>query len=189
MKQTRFNVFETNSSSTHSICISKESHKNILPSQVEFRGKDFGWEEAIYTDVESKASYIYTLSIDYRQDSWFYNQDHTVADEYKQAVADANAFEDKVTQYLKSENISCSFNPNEGEWVKFNGEKSHYMRSIDHSDMKGCIELLHYVLESKENLFNYLFNLDSYIITGNDNDGSDVNVKVDYPHETFYKGN
>lgn len=60
MRQVRQNVFETNSSSTHSICVTKN---NILDNKVDeiyFRLDEFGWEYSILSTVDEKAAYLYT---------------------------------------------------------------------------------------------------------------------------------
>lgn len=56
MKQLRRGVFETNSSSTHSICISKEKPTHI-PSEIWFRFGEYGWERGV---ADSEADYLYT---------------------------------------------------------------------------------------------------------------------------------
>lgn len=56
MKVTRKNVFETNSSSTHSICISKQDVKS-LPKSIHFGFGEYGWENDEYCDTEN---YLYT---------------------------------------------------------------------------------------------------------------------------------
>ena len=54
MKQTRRNVFETNSSSTHSICISKTP---VTAGEfIHFRIGEFGWEN----DCVDTVGYLYT---------------------------------------------------------------------------------------------------------------------------------
>ena len=55
MRQIRNGVFETNSSSVHSICIQKD--KNItLPNSIYFYTDEYGWE----FDCVNTASYLYT---------------------------------------------------------------------------------------------------------------------------------
>lgn len=64
MKQIRKSVFETNSSSTHSICITKN---DILDSQVVnniyFELGEFGWEICTLDTINDKASYLYTAIV------------------------------------------------------------------------------------------------------------------------------
>ena len=63
MIQIRDNVFETNSSSTHSLCISKEKFdpKNI-PEYLNITvDEDFGWSQITYDTPEEKANYIFEV--------------------------------------------------------------------------------------------------------------------------------
>lgn len=55
----RQSVFETNSSSTHSICIPKEADVTF-PSSLHFSFGEFGWEWDTLDSIEEKASYLYT---------------------------------------------------------------------------------------------------------------------------------
>lgn len=63
MKTVRKGVFETNSSSTHSLCIIDGGDLNdtIKPNREGFivlNGGEFGWEIATYTDALTKANYL-----------------------------------------------------------------------------------------------------------------------------------
>jgi len=60
MIQIREGTFETNSSSTHSICIAKDSTaKNWkIPNYLNIKFDDFGWERCEYNDMEDKVSYL-----------------------------------------------------------------------------------------------------------------------------------
>ena len=64
-KNIRSSVFETNSSSTHSISInigSYAGYTSITPDgngKVTIEGRYFGWERELYNDSETKASYCY----------------------------------------------------------------------------------------------------------------------------------
>lgn len=67
-KVTRHGVFETNSSSTHSICICREAGGVLDRLDVDSEGVcrifpgEFGWEECKYRDATTKASYCYTYA-------------------------------------------------------------------------------------------------------------------------------
>ena len=61
MKQIRKGVFETNSSSTHSICIAKDAELTI-PQSLHFSFGEFGWECDTLYSVSEKASYLYKRS-------------------------------------------------------------------------------------------------------------------------------
>src|SRR5690348_3254391 len=71
MKQkVRESVFETNSSSTHSICIAKDA-EIILPESLHFSFGEFGWEHGSLGSTGEKASYLYTgLVANGRQDDF-----------------------------------------------------------------------------------------------------------------------
>jgi hypothetical protein len=62
MKNIRQGVFETNSSSTHSVSVSKDSdgiYDTLLPENgiLTIEGEDFGWEWQTYNDPKMKAAY------------------------------------------------------------------------------------------------------------------------------------
>lgn len=58
MVSIRDSVFESNSSSCHSITFSSENsgHQNV-PITLDFRGNDFGWRRELYSDPQSKLEY------------------------------------------------------------------------------------------------------------------------------------
>ena len=66
MKTTRYNIFETNSSSSHSITISKDLTATLDSIPLDSKGvlhvypDEFGWGVDEFTDPEPKASYCYT---------------------------------------------------------------------------------------------------------------------------------
>ena len=57
MKTLRKGVFETNSSSTHSICISKSAVPSVSGKHIHFTFGEYGWETGKEWDT---ASYLYT---------------------------------------------------------------------------------------------------------------------------------
>lgn len=188
--QVRQGLFETNSSSTHAICIAKkELNDNYkLPKSIEFNLDGFGWEIEEYRDIYAKANYLYTgyvevigskLYHEEREKNQFYRG-------WKECEVKASLiFKDKVKELLPD--IECEFEDVENT-------KTYYY--IDHSD-DGIDSFINYVLSSRENLIAYLINDNSTIFTGNDND-DDGNVKdynlnellvMDTIDEIFYKGN
>ena len=62
-KQVRRGVFETNSSSTHSVCVhanARQTYDTIVPDKsgkIVLTGGKFGWEWEKYTDAATKANY------------------------------------------------------------------------------------------------------------------------------------
>ena len=59
-KSIRRYVFETNSSSTHSICITKSNVLNQKQNYIKFQTGEFGWEQDTLSNPYEKASYLYT---------------------------------------------------------------------------------------------------------------------------------
>ena len=58
MIKIRQNVFETNSSSTHAICIF--TNNPSVPERVDIKVGAFGWDRVDLTDPEEQLSYLYT---------------------------------------------------------------------------------------------------------------------------------
>lgn len=165
-RQIRQGVFETNSSSTHSICIAKNAELTI-PKSLHFEFGEYGWECDTLQSLGEKASYLYT---------------GLIANNRK---LDA----EKVFDILKSKGIEVTFEEPIYEESKytagyFYADNAGY---IDHSDELGTF--LDDICESEDKLLQYLFSDLSFIITGNDNDEQDVDINVDYAHDEYYKGN
>ena len=161
MIQIRQGVFETNSSSTHAISIC-EFHSNIeLPEVVLFEtNQDFGWEFEDYTDVYSKANYLW-LAICYKYNNL--GQE----DELIRAKS-------TLTQYLERIGVKAEFEDRryvESEW--YDDMYINMRGYIDHPE--DLYELVDAVLESPELLYGYLFNSESMVSTGNDSDEREVN--------------
>ncbi len=171
-KQIRQGVFETNSSSTHSICIAKNAHLEI-PKELHFEFGEFGWECNTLNSLQEKASYLYTglIAENRKEDS------------------------DRIIEMLKSKGIDVtveepvyedrSYKDSEGKLVEYtSGVNIGY---IDHSDdLKDFHEA---ICSDDDKVMNFLFSPLSFIITGNDNDDEDVSFKVDYEYDEYYKGN
>ena len=154
MRKYRSNVFETNSSSTHSICVTKNNILDDKQKYVYFKFGEFGWERDELDSVGEKASYLYT------------------------AIMDTGAIDllDKLKAALDNNGIA----------YKFEDEPTKHHYYIDHSEELG--EFLT-ICEDEDMIMRYLFSSESFIITGNDNDEEDVDIRVGYPHEEYYKGN
>lgn len=56
-----------NSSSTHSICITKDTVLDKILDHVEFELGEFGWETRKLQSVGQKASYLYTAAVSFDQ--------------------------------------------------------------------------------------------------------------------------
>ena len=172
-KQIRQGVFETNSSSTHSICIAKDTELTI-PKSLHFKFGEFGWEHNTLQSIEEKGTYLYTGLI----------------------ANDRNVDINNIVQLLKDKGIDVtveepiyekrSYTSSDGNLVEYViGKNIGY---VDHSSDMG--DFLNAVCEDESKLMSYLFSDLSFIITGNDNDDEDgVEINVSYPHDKYYKGN
>lgn len=164
MKQIRNGVFETNSSSTHSICITKGSY--TLPNYpISFNIGEFGWEFATLEDYE-KYNYLYTALVSQERDSDI-ELLKTILDKHK-------------VDYVFAEPVYYDYD---------SGRRCLKEGYIDHcSDLS---EFLDDVMSDEDKLLRYLFSSDSFIWTGNDNvydyDDYPQHEEITYPHEMYYK--
>ena len=149
-RQIRRSCFETNSSSTHAICITNNDvDKNNLPNHVTFTHGEFGWEFDVHEDTWTKASYLY----------------QAICGLYDGVGAGNQKYLDRITELLAQYGISCEFEPSKDGSYWENGY-------IDHvHDTSDFVEA---VLANSETLLRYLFG-DSMIVTGNDNGDSFYN--------------
>lgn len=127
MIQVRQGVFETNSSSTHSICIPKKCDKII--NHVDFRIGEYGWEN----DEADPASYLYTgVLCAYKKD------------EAQELIND-------IANFLVTNDISFTFE--KPEYDEYN-HLSYEQGYIDHGyELREFIE---YILNDGETFLRYL---------------------------------
>ena len=139
MIQIRKNVFETNSSSTHSIAIPKKVTKN-LPKSLSFNFGEFGWD----FDEVDQCDYLYTA---------IYNCDMGLITERL----------GKLRDFLERHDIRYTFEEPKPSWWDVN---EPYYGSIDHAcELEGCGFFS--ILEDDDLLIRYL--TDGHVYTGNDN--------------------
>ena len=172
-RQIRYGVYETNSSSTHSIAIPTGHQELSIPDRVKFEFGDFGWEVDELTSRGEKSKYLYTCLSYVETDKlkeylqFIYNTlrahgvENVYFDDFEYSIY---CYDGKVETYLKA--------------------KDGY---VDHGDE--ARKFVDAVCTDEQRLLNYLFSDKTFILTGNDNDDIDVEINVDYPHEEYYKGN
>lgn len=139
--QIRNNVFETNSSSVHTISISNSSPQSI-DNYIFFDRGEYGWEWETYNSSQDKANYLYECMIDL-----FYHN---------------NLLKEKcnrIREELALYKVGCDF-------AEVN-ENNLFEGYVDHGGQNE--ELVNYLLDNPDKLIDYLFNDTSYIATGNDN--------------------
>jgi hypothetical protein len=171
-RQIRQSCFETNSSSTHAICIATDTLYDI-PKTVNFDFGDFGWQIDKLTSRQERANYLYTCLGYCNLDELKKYIEFISNTLYKNGVEDINFESFKLCVYCWNNKTEIYFEPSDGY--------------IDHgNETKKFVDT---VCSNEKILLDYLFSDKSFILTGNDNDDCDVDIHVDYPHEEFYKYN
>lgn len=142
----RKGVFETNSSSSHSLTIESTSFlmDSLIPEQgvVTIEPGEFGWEWKRFNDAETKASYCLTGAL--------YVADRETALNNLREVIQAQTLCNEVVLIEPSDDWDS---PNYG--------------SIDHQSWEDG--QFNDLLFDKEELHNFIFNKNSWLFLGNDN--------------------
>lgn len=170
MFKIRNEIFETNSSSIHAICInSKPVEANGLT--VHLHIGEFGWEHEWYQDIDSRASYIYTAAC-YLYDKDFYKH-----------------FKEMLEPYGVRVECSGSGRAKFSNW----GSDEYYLDNgyIDHGgELQGFVDRC---LNDPDLLIRFIFGENSFVMTTNDNcdyDDDEHNVQVEAGNnELIWKGN
>lgn len=161
-KVIRKSLFETNSSSTHVITVARSGSLDV-PDEIVFSVGTYGWEFAEYSNLEDKASYLYTAICQ------LYD-----GEERKKIM-------DTLVRYLNEIGVEATIiSPNPKDWY-----------GVDHAGELS--EFLDRILEDKNLFYNYLFDSSSTVYTANDNDDYSDEFLPDQDdlsdYEYFYKGN
>jgi hypothetical protein len=143
-----------------------------MPKSLHFGFDEFGWNYSVLRSVYEKADYLYTGLI------------------HNHREKDAKY----IIKCLRLEGIDVTYEPAKyvAKSYVHDGVKHEYMSCenegwVDHGEELN--EFLDTMVKDKKALLAYLFSDLSYIITGNDNSDHDVEIKVEYPHTVYYKGN
>lgn len=202
MFKIRKGIFETNSSSVHTLCINKRNDLKI-PNSFKFdRGEEFGWSYDTYNDDMSKGDYLYQLIENYAfymgkdefesSDIYLTKYDGNVKlycpEDYPEYDAMIKKYEKELKDKIESilSNYGC---------VNIIWEPSHENDKkifgngyIDHACE--AHQFLRDMLDNPELLINFLFNNNSCIYTGNDNyEDESTYVDCDEYDYVFEKGN
>lgn len=141
MKTIRKGVFETNSSSSHSITVEVGPTWGTLPlnhkGNIHLDGGEFGWEWEKFNDTLTKANYCAV---------------------YASYTGKKSILKKVIKDYTGAKKVKFKFSTN---WD--HGRYNHSY--IDHQSIDVCDELF----ESEEELKNFIFNDSSWLFTGNDN--------------------
>ena len=174
MKQIRNGVFETNSSSVHAMCIATEPRKLVIPHDVVMCFGEYGWSEDTIDYAQEKLEYALTALFH------AYDDYDVVCRKLEELE---NWLEEDGIRYTAFDIYDAVF----GKSLFSDGMFWHDCGILDHgSEAK---EFVDYIFGSKENMWNFLFSTDSYVMTGNDNSDSVPHINESYKHEEFYKYN
>lgn len=162
MIQIRRGIFETNSSSTHAICIAKKGDLSI-PSDLYFEADWYGRKpEPPFLDVHMRASYLWTCLTD--------------------GITDPK---DKKMTFCK--NYIFDTLAKHGCIASFDESMRGGVDDYDVAE-----KLIAYVLRSEKNLLNYLFNPLSFVLVGGDEyeecDDYPEKINMPYPHDEIIGG-
>lgn len=158
-KVRRIGVFETNSSSTHSVCIvSGPCDQTLQPESdgcIHVYPGEFGWKYQDYWDSETKASYAYTWCMN--------NVDGDNNKDAEELCPDPMIHKFTMLKEVIEEQT--------GSTVIFEKNLAAYYRFgyIDHQSWENEENCLQEAWSSKEKLKSFLFNQDSLLHTDHDN--------------------
>lgn len=171
--QVRNNVFETNSSSTHSICISTKCTK-VYPERIRITGEgEFGADDNQYLSYEDKANYLwaaimYICGAGEYDENGEYNRltDINVATkrliEYKHKI-ESWLSEEGISHYLMMPKIELLDDQAGGVYFYLRPNTKNHSY-IDHGEE--CGDMVEGIMSDKQLFLQYIFGQDSYIITG-----------------------
>ena len=170
-KVTRSGVFETNSSSTHSISFSDSPHFIKLHGPIEIHCGEFGWEEETYYDFNTKASYLLTDLASREDTEKLRTLNEVIKEETGQEPTYYGQYEDIIVNINNKnpwliEYITHTYKNNdgtEGSWK----ESKQDLGYIDHQSIESGVPGEPF--KNKKKLRQYLFDENTFLRTDNDN--------------------
>lgn len=162
-RQIRKSVFETNSSSMHSLTVTKTDtwdtlHVNEFENKVITEFGEFGWEVCDYYDAETKLSYIVTMLVETNYDCYSLEELYET-DDFK-------LINDAVADYCNCDGILINSRLEQECWNGKYYEYSDHDGYIDHQSVIGITELLY---EYGCTMTEFIFNRGVVLHTDNDN--------------------
>lgn len=163
MKQIRNNVFETNSSSTHSITLQGLKDKMVTlyeEDNIEIRFGEYGWEQEQYYGYQDKLSYVLTMiqyHLNYKWDSKEVDKENIV-----NTILSSKYYEwlgELVWEYCKK---TISVKSNNDDWCPA-GYVDHQSTDVLDDWWSEDKE------QFKENMKQFIFNEKYGFVTDNDN--------------------
>lgn len=197
-KKVRKAVFETNSSSSHSLHIDDsvdvfqtlsinsgyiDELERVVQNAVIVNGGEFGWAWEKFTDAESKASYLATMLLSLEEQAKSvqgkpgdeiseYGLNRFAANQYLDCL---NNFTEVIKEQTGALEVIIQ---GSGNW------DSNNYAYIDHQSFE-CEDDASILLD-KDKMRNFIFNPKSVLHTGNDNSGPPLNFYCDNNEAKFH---
>lgn len=181
MFQIRRSTFETNSSSTHAVCISAvlddsqgslQYHKNI--GEIDFELGKFCWDFRDLDMLDSKASYLYTTAVMLAKSEHESNQKYCLEN-----------IKDVWRDWFAKLGITAVFEEPDTKQIEYSDGYKMDDFYIDHQGLMP--KFLDLMITCEDSFLRYLFNFDSFVLMGHDNTCRfKVKIDVDYKHQAFY---
>lgn len=155
--QIRQGVFESNSSSTHSITLDLSYENKDIPDDafIFIHAGKFGWEFKKFNDFYTKASYLWTISHAFScqdENDWFSQKYPELSDKMKKLKTNLKVLEEQ-------HNLGF-LTPSESEYC-------YVDHGVDHwANMVNCYPQL----DSPEGIWEFLTNCSYWVFLGNDNE-------------------
>ena len=193
MKNIRQSVFETNSSSTHSISISEINSDDLMDNslipdidgKLFFDGGEFGWQWEKFNDALTKANYLVealSTFLEWKQSNLNHFDDSFKESFGYKAINLYDSFYKKFENVIKNQ-TKCD------DIVFIKREYGH----IDHDSLEDEKSPAFKILSSdEETIRQFIFNKKSWLFLGNDNDFApnkfyDVEEGIVYTHKLVAK--
>jgi len=147
MKKIRLGVFETNSSSTHTVSVDQSgvAYDTLWVNgdgSIDVYACEFGWERYTYHSAETRLSYALIYALDWSG---------------SKSLERVKMIEDVVFKHTGAAKLNYE-----------TSDKWYPHGYIDHQSAEGG--QLDYIFENEEILKDFIFGKGSWIETGNDND-------------------
>lgn len=175
MKTIRHNVFETNSSSTHSVSVSHKitslygsdclnDYIDYFDNKVHVRFGEFGWEIESYALPYDKLQYVVTMLVETEGNNITSVDDLWETEGFK-------LINDAVADYCHCDGIWIDDNMKLNSYTWY-GEKHYYISHegyIDHQSYEGYKSVQDFLDDYGVNITDFIFNLGVVVHTDNDN--------------------
>lgn len=144
-RQIRKGVFETNSSSTHSISFcKKELERNNMPidcdGYIHARFGEFGWEIANYYDQENKLSYLLTMAMHLNGFCTFYGDDIDEDIEHFMNTDDFKRISGDIADYVGCNGIIID---NSEGYIDHQSREDYF--TLDQFLNENCTDIINFV--------------------------------------------